>query len=390
MGTTLDASGPHPGFQELLVRPASASAPTAPTRSVVELLALRGLAGDFVVPAASRRSARAPLRAYNRLRPARVRAARAAIAAAIGLGLGDVVGTRRTITATPGDAVLLDHLATVLDEPDLRLAGTDRPCRDLVTPVLQLFSASGSCVGFAKLGWDPVTAAMVDNEADALRRATRAGEYVSVPEVRWHGRWYDLAVLVTAPMPRRVHRLGKHAPAPLDPLPEIASVDGPMVRTPLRASGYWISAAATALEAAVAGRPTLADRVEAVEATWGGAELRFGRWHGDWVAWNLAADQGRLHAWDWAYSAPAVPFGYDAVHYSYLPHEVLGGRTRADAVARARVEATPALRALGLDADEADAVLTLHALELERRETRAWLTRHASPATAATPEVGAA
>jgi hypothetical protein len=374
MGSAGSAKDPNPAFRELLVHPDDRPRPSGEVRVVAELLALRGVAGDFVVPAG--RGAWRPLLAYHRLRPTRVRLARAGLGLVVAAGLGALVGERRTITARPGDGVLLDYLSRALGEPNLRFAGTDRQCRDFVTPVLQLCTADGRCVGFAKLGWDSVTRRMIDDEVEALRRVRAAGPAgVRVPTVLWHGYWHELAVMVTAPMPADVRRLPRRARVPVDPLAEIAAVDGPVAPTTLHDSEYLRDAAETGFLAATLGRRAVLDRVERIESDFGDLQLVFGRWHGDWVPWNLGRSRGQLFAWDWAYSATAVPLGFDVLHFTAVPEEVERGASRADATARAAEVSTPALRALGLDADQVRAVAALHRLELELRDTRAWLLR---------------
>ncbi len=379
MGSAESNEHPNPAFQELLVHGDDRPRPPAPPRVVAELLALRGPAGDFVVPAGS--DSWRPLLAYNRLRPGRVRLARAGLAVAIASGLGRLVGERRVLTARPGDRVLLDHLSTALGEPGLVFAGTDRPCRDFVTPVLQLFAPGGRCVGFAKLGWDGVTRRMIDAEADALRRVRAASPAgVRVPEVLWHGTWQGLTVMVTAPMPTDIRRLPRRARVPVEPLAEIAAVDGGVVATPIAASDYLRDAVETGFRAATLGRRDVLQRAERTESEFGPVSLTFGRWHGDWVPWNLGRTRESLFAWDWAYSAPAVPLGFDALHFAALPEEVLGGASRSEAATHAVEVSTPALRALGLDAEQVRAVAALHRLELELRDTRAWLQRRSEPA----------
>jgi len=351
--------------------------PADPGPARYELLGVRGQAGHFLVPADADALAAHTLRAYNRLRPVKVRALRQGLATAFGLGLGRHLSTRHTLAAPPGHESLLDHLAAELDEPELRFAGTARVLEGFVTPVLQLFTPTGACLGFAKVGWDDVTRGIVDNEADALHRAARAGlGSVRVPAVAWHGAWHDLAVLVTAPMPAAVKRLAHRAPVPLTPLHEIATIDGPMRYQPLRTSGYWHDAARTVSESAIAGRTTVADRFEQLDARHGDVVLGFGRGHGDWVPWNLARVGRTLHAWDWAYSAPAVPFGFDALHFSFLPAHVQQGMSRDAASARAGRVLGTALASIGLDAEQQHAVVQLHRFEQDLRDERAWLVRH--------------
>jgi hypothetical protein len=304
----------------------------------------------------------------------------------VGAGLGGLIGTRVTGVAGPDQSLLLDHLAEVLGTVGLRFAGTARPCRDFVTPVLQLLDDDGRTLGFAKLGWDVVTDGMIRSEHDALERVARVGvPGLEVPTILWCGEWNGHAVLVTAPMPRDVARLRAGAGAPTGPLRDLAAIDAPMAVGTLGTSAYWERARATAVDAAAAGDDGIAVRVDRIASEYGGVELEFGRWHGDWVPWNLATERGSLHAWDWAYSAPGVPFGFDAVHCAYLPRQVLGGMTPDDAAAASIPEAEAALGALGVPTDRHPAILALHRLEVDLREVRARLARRTVDSVGGTP-----
>jgi hypothetical protein len=176
-------------------------------------------------------------------------------------------------------------------------------------------------------------------------------------------------------MPTDIRRLPRRAHVPVEPLAEIAAVDGPMSPTPLRTSDYLRAAVDTGFLAATLGRRDVLDRAERIESELGDVELTFGRWHGDWVPWNLGRSRGSLFAWDWAYSQTGVPFGFDVLHFTAVPDEVLRGASRAEAASHATEVSTPALLALGLDDDQVRAVAALHRLELELRDTRAWLLR---------------
>jgi hypothetical protein len=356
------------------------------SRVVAELLAVRGPAGHFLVPSSSRRAAARSVLAYNRLRPMKVRAARGLIGAALWAGAAGRISEVREITADPDAAVLLDHLARVLGEPRIVFAGTEKGGSGFVTPVLQLFSPDGRSVGFAKIGWDPVTTAMIRAEADALQLAARAGwTSVSVPAVTWRGAWEGLELLVTAPMPRGARRLRLTELPPIEPLLDVVTLDGPIVRRPVTTSSYWRDAVATAELADARGRPHLGEHLAAVERAHGATELAFGRWHGDWVEWNLAEADGRLYAWDWAYSAPDVPFGLDLVQFFHLRHLVLREEAPGDALAAAAADARPGLARLGISADARDAVVALHHTEVLLRDERARQAR-AGAAVDALPE----
>jgi len=221
-----------------------------------------------------------------------------------------------------------------------------------------------------------VTQRMIDDEAEALRRVRAAAPAgVKVPELLWHGHWHGLAVMVTAPMPGDVHRLPRRARVPVDPLAEIAAIDGPAAPEQVGGSDYLRAATETGLMAASLGRRHVLHCAEKLDDEFGAVTVTFGRWHGDWVPWNLGRSRGSLFAWDWAYSAPAVPLGFDALHFATIPAQVLRSASRTEAAAYAAKVSAPALRTLGLDSDQVRAVTALHQLELELRDVRAWLLR---------------
>jgi hypothetical protein len=143
------------------------------------------------------------------------------------------------------------------------------------------------------------------------------------------------------------------------------------VRRRVADAPYWDAARATAALATAAGRPELDGVLDRVEAEFGDVETTFGRWHGDWVEWNLATADHRLWAWDWAYSAPDVPFGFDLLQFFHLRHRVLREEAPELALTHAAADAAPGLRELGIPHDEARAVVALHRVEVLLREERA-------------------
>jgi hypothetical protein len=370
-----------PPLSELIVRShpeAGLHTVSDDARVVADLLSVRGAAGRFLVPADSKATAARSLLAYNGLRPLRVRAVRAAMGWALRAGAAGSLSEPRRMVAPADAPVLLDHLADVLGESRIVFAGTEKGGSGFVTPVLQLFTPDGTSIGFAKIGWDPVTIDMVRAEADGLELAGRAGwDGMRVPEVRWRGQWQDLELLVTAPMPQRVRRLRLSELPPVEPLLDVALLDGPLVRQTVTASPYWDGALATAVDERAAGRDELTRHLESVARDFGDAELAFGRWHGDWVEWNLARAGADLWVWDWAYSAPGVPLGFDLLQFFHLRHRVLREEPGELALQHAADEAQPGLGRMGITADERRAVVALHRAEVLLREERARQARAA-------------
>jgi hypothetical protein len=176
-------------------------------------------------------------------------------------------------------------------------------------------------------------------------------------------------------MPARARRLRPAELPPVAPLADVAVLDGPLRRRRVLDAPFWDEALATAAVGRAAGRTELDRVLEQVAADHGGAEIAFGRWHGDWVEWNLATTGRELIAWDWAYSASGVPFGFDLLQFFHLRHRVLHEEPSDVALAHAAAEAAPGLRQLGIPDDEARAVIALHHVEVLLREERALQAR---------------
>ena len=98
-------------------------------------------------------------------------------------------------------AGLDEHLAGILGERAL-VSMHIGPARANRKPVLQLLAPDGRALGYAKLGVDPLTHALVDAEATALHRlAGLPLGPVTVAGVRHHGNWHGHALLVQEALP---------------------------------------------------------------------------------------------------------------------------------------------------------------------------------------------
>lgn len=298
----------------------------------------------FLVPLATRRAASASLLRYNALRPVRRRAVRGVLGLGFRAGLGAAL-PRLTVAVprdAPPSALLSTHLAEALGRGPLVFGVGVRPLDPNSKPTLQLFSPGGTSIGYAKIGWNPATRELVANEAASIT-ALPPLEAAHVPAVLHHGSWNERTVTVTEPLPARVrgHR-DPDTPPPLDLLRAIAAPSAP---APLAASAYW-----KRLRDETAGvKPADADdrrfgealraALDRVERTGGGAGREFGRWHGDWVPWNVGTHRGRLQVWDWEHSADQVPFGLDLLHWRFQVALVLRGAPLSAAVAAVRESA---------------------------------------------------
>ncbi|MEE3918975.1 hypothetical protein V2I01_12700 [Micromonospora sp. BRA006-A] len=128
---------------------------------------------------------------------------RQGLSTAFRLGLGPLVFRDRLVVDGGG---LDAYLTEVLGEPAL-VSLHIGPARANRKPVLQLLAPDGRALGYAKLGVDPLTRALVHAEADALRRLAEVplGPVV-LAGVRHHGDWHGHALLVQEALPVRLPR----------------------------------------------------------------------------------------------------------------------------------------------------------------------------------------
>jgi hypothetical protein len=272
----------------------------------------------LIVPA-GRRAGAAAIRRYGEPGSLKTRLATRTLGRALGAGFGRYLGDRLSLYVPAGSEGIESYLADVLGHPveiSLHL-GAARANRK---PVLQLLTARGDTIGFAKIGINPLTSALVQAEGRALTALAplvRELDGLRLPQVLASGSWNGLQVLVLSPLPVWLKRV------PLRPgqlgaaLAGLCAVTGTSSGT-LAGSDYWQHLVARIEEA-----DDTPDRAELIElagvladqAQAGSVSVSFGCWHGDLTAWNIASTPAGLLVWDWERFTTGVPVGYDALHY---------------------------------------------------------------------------
>jgi len=184
-------------------------------------------------------------------------------------------------------------------------------------PVLQVFDLGGRLLGYAKVGHNELTAALVRREAAALASiGAQDPRWFRVPRLIDHGQWGGLDILVTSPLVARGGAGDVSRVARVNAMLEVAALTARSTAT-LRASGFW-----TALRDDVVRLSTersgarLAALTATVEQRYGEHPVRLGGWHGDWSRWNMNTRDGVVQIWDWERYDPEVPWGFDAVHFA--------------------------------------------------------------------------
>lgn len=331
---------------------------------------------DFLVlPSASRprllvpsgrRPAAAALRRYGEPGSARAWLGRRVLALALSAGAAQAgLGGRLQVRAEPGADTVEAYLAGVLGR-EVLVSTHLGAARANSKPVLQLLSAQGDTIGFAKLSVNPLTRDLIRAEHAALTAlAAESLRQLTVPRVLHHGQWREHEVLVMSALPvwrrRAPLRPGQLAAA----MTELAAVGG-RDRARLAASPYL--ARTTARLGKAAPGPER-DALSAALGQLAGAdpELSFGAGHGDWTGWNMASTRDGLLVWDWERFTRPVPVGFDPLHYR-LQADVVRHRRPPRQAAAAIVTAAPRVLApFGVPAAEARLTSLLYLADLSVR-----------------------
>ncbi|SCL33747.1 hypothetical protein GA0070616_4790 [Micromonospora nigra] len=377
----------------------------------------------FLLPLGAPRVTAAALLAYNALRPAKVRAMRAVLGGAARVGLVDLAPFPTLTVSLPAgvpaaDALLAGRLAARLAAGPLHAACGVRPPDPNHKPTLQLFDATGRPRGYAKIGWNDATRALVTAEAAALRElpgVSGVADHPVAPRLLAEVVERDRAVAVVEPLPPTVRgvpvteppdtgallavaRRGR-PPAPARPLagsPFLARLAAEAQRAadPARAQqgggadsagrqqdggadsagrqdgGAADSAGAQRDDGAGAAGARVVAAVAALARRHGATAVEFGHWHGDWVPWNLGRHAGRLVAWDWEHSGPDVPVGFDLAHDAFQRSLVLRGEPAATAAGAADAQLARLGGRLGLDEAACRLVVDAYLVEMWLRTWR--------------------
>ncbi|MDH3678810.1 MAG: hypothetical protein OEV40_02545 [Acidimicrobiia bacterium] len=296
--------------------------------------------------------------------PARAALGRAARLVARCGGLRLAPGTRLILPPF----ALVEHLAAQLGEPELTAAVTIGPRRRLRKPVLQLLTPAGRVVGYAKVGWSPLTTELVTNERRMLALVEgQLGPRLEAPAVLRDLQWGDGRVVVATPLRPRRSALPRRRPGLAVPeiVSSIAAVDrrDPRPVAELSLLDEW---AAGGL-GEVVDLPRVLDRHGAVA-------LSVGLWHGDLTPWNIVAGRGSAGVWDWELAGTGRPVGFDALHHEFERHRRRAGGGNGEALRRLLVDTDVEMVLSPFEAGRTpagrDAVVDLYLCELIARELR--------------------
>ncbi len=352
------------------------SRPTARDNGAPFLALPSARAPRLLIPASPTRVALSSLRLLNAQRPvARLAKALAALAITSGAARSLLAPRHGAAVAAQSPELIARisslgrFLADRLGQPDLHLAlslGTPGVHRK---PTVQLMSSEGEILGYAKVGWNEATAAIVENEQRTLLRLSAAQLPAAVPRVLFAGLWEGKRLLVLSapsaeplPPPRTLD--DRH----LKLLACLARLDAS--RSTLPESPFWRTLEGRT-EALAFNFPFFSDLVRRAmryaQRQLGEAALPFSLKHGDFAPWNTwLLPDGRLFVFDWEYASPASPPAWDVFHFLVQTALLLDGAEPAAAVQR--VLRHPALgrhlREIGLAEEHAPALLVLFVADM--------------------------
>ncbi len=273
-------------------------------------------------------------------------------------------------TGSVGEGLLTDLCATLAAigrGAELHIAITLSRPKSNRKPVLQLIGGDGTCVGWAKVGWNGWTKRLVTNEAVWLDRAANGS--VDAPHVLGsHDLRGHHVVITSGVVGGRLPRRRSVRPPEPDLLLAIADL-GTRERLPLIETPWWrtvesVRSQATDREAAA---------IERVKGQVESSVLEVGAWHGDLTPWNLLSGGRRWRAGagpaviDWEFAADGVPLGFDLCHFHTQVGVEMKGLSTADALDRSARLSPQGLAGLGVDPHNQLNIFRLYLVELIRR-----------------------
>lgn len=315
--------------------PGSAVAPTADrSDGPTFALAPSGRRPRLLVPTWPRDAAATALRAYGGRLTRRARLSYGLAASAVATAGPWPLRSRLTVARPGGEHApgIDDYLGEALGR-EVSIALHLTPSRSNRKPVVQALAAGERHpLAFAKVGVNPLTTRLVEQEARALAAlADRGVERLTVPTVAHHGSFAGHTVLTLAPLPTWLPGTSPSLADVAAASREVAAL-GDVGAGRLGDSGYWRRAEQQARDLP---RTSTADRlrrcVEQVATRLSDIDVTFTASHGDWSPWNMWLAGDRLLVWDWERFERETPAGFDLLHFRLNEQFIRGGRRLDDA-----------------------------------------------------------
>lgn len=312
----------------------------------------------MIVPWGEPTVARRALLNHNGMRSARAQRAFRLVAAGVGsLGRwfprGPSMRVGSPVAGASSSPTLRMHLMSELGLDELFIATLVAPHDPNRKPTLHLLDRDGEPIGYAKVGWNAATTALVRHEAASIAAVGPALDPVlAVPAVLAEGEWGDLVYTVVEPLPLDVTGVPRHVD--LDQVAgRMARLVGHDASTTWHDSGFRAAlhrrASALAADATGGGRgDDVLGLLSRMDDSAPAEPVETGLSHGDWAPWNMAWSTSRLWVWDWEYTRSGVPVGMDVLHHAFQDALVGPASTPADLASAVDLAAAQRLPAIGV------------------------------------------
>jgi len=273
---------------------------------------------------------------------------------------------RLSLSSEPGADNVEAPLRALLGRDDVRSTMPVGPPHANRKPVLQICDGSGDVRGFAKVGHNELTGALVAAVAQTLRDlGDRSFVHVQVPQVLGATSWNGYPVLVLSALPLDQPRLRGDAARQrlLDVIDEVAQAHG-------MATADWGTTALRDL--LVDGLDACGDVATELSVVLAGidpaaTELRIGSWHGDLNPGNIAVVDRQCPVWNWERFGTDVPVGFDPLHHDLHRGITVEGTALRDAAMDLLDQAPGLLARWGVDAGTSRTVARIYLVTLAQR-----------------------
>jgi hypothetical protein len=332
----------------------------------------------YLVPASAPRAVAAAFSGHLATSKSSSRALGATVASGARLGiLGRVNRSRlrvgidsRIPVDRRSDWLILARLAQELDVPEAFGIIPVRRQMPNSKPTARVFTQDGLALGYLKLAWSDATDRLVDNETRTLVSLDGRVGPVTTPTIAASGEWSGHPFQLAGALPAGI-RPWSGVPGHPSAVQAVAS-SGWVTSVALAGSEY-AQGTVDRLEYSRAAFPAEADALLGWLrrlSTSPGADqaLQMGRWHGDWIPWNLGQISDMTVAWDWEYSSPSTPLGFDLVHWHFQSRLARHDGTLSVAVGAAWRNAAQ-LSDVGVPVEQHRLVVAAYLIEILTRAT---------------------
>jgi hypothetical protein len=294
-----------------------------PTENIFRWLSLNGGRG-YLIPTESRQTSLKALQLYN-AQNWKARLAKRFLALGFRIGVASPLLAkaqfqkgRHLTQKNQTNNSLFEHLKEVVQRDDVTFAvslGTPGVYRK---PVIQVLTREGHILGYAKVGWNRATNALVQNEASVSRYLSEiAFRSFYVPSVLYEGWWNDQYVCIQSSPVAQLQAAPQVLTAPyLQVIEELKNLHSRSLT--LTESAFW-----KRLVCQIDKTPSpyhrrlLQQGLRRAEESLSQTVLPFHFCHGDLAPWNAGRLNSQLFLFDWEYADPEGLPGWDLFHFTF-------------------------------------------------------------------------